>query len=174
VIRWHWILLPLLGVLSTGCGEKRIILSRAKLQELVSRNFPLEKNAIVAHVRIEKPEVYFSDAKIGIKVQYAAGLLDKHVDGFADFAGQIKYVPAEGAFYLMALVIRDIAVHNTSFAGDETLKRAIAGVLQSFLGAHPVYTLQPKNFNQKLTRLLLKDVAVAGDQLVLTLGAGEG
>ncbi|HOD52601.1 MAG TPA: DUF1439 domain-containing protein [Candidatus Hydrogenedentes bacterium] len=158
-----------------GCNamHREITIPRARLQEMVDKKFPYDKNAVVARFKLDSPEVYFAGSNIGMKLNYYASLFDKELQGNADFNGRLAYKPEEGAFYLTDFDIVDITINQANFSHEDQLKTAILKVVNNYLDGYPVYRLDEAGFKQKLGKLLLKEVRVEGESLIVVMDVGS-
>ncbi|MBN2310460.1 MAG: DUF1439 domain-containing protein [Candidatus Hydrogenedentes bacterium] len=155
-----------------GCGsvQKEIAIPKSTIQEMVDAKFPYDKNVVVARFTLRSPEIYLAEPNIGMKLAYSANFLSKKISGTVDFNGQIVYKAEEGAFYLSDFDIVEIAVEQANFSDQAQLKDAIHEVVNNYLDGFPVYRLNPDDFKQNLSKLLLKDVRVHGDDVIVVLG----
>jgi hypothetical protein len=156
--------------LKNGKFQKEIVISKAEIQEILDKNFPIEKNLGFAKINLESPSVYFENENIGIRLNYSGSIFKKSASGAVDMNSQIIYRQDKGAFYLSNFNIDEIAINDASFADKEKIKTTVSNVLSYYLDDYPIYTLKQRDFKQNLAKLLLKDVRVQGDALVLTMG----
>jgi hypothetical protein len=158
-------------VILCGCGgfEKEVLIPREKLQDMIDKKFPYQKNAVIAKIGLDTPLVYFREENVGLRINYSAQLLDKKVSGDIDFNGRIYYRQEKGAFYLKDFDIVDIEVDDSNFSDEKKIKSVLSEILNNYLKDYPVYRLDQKDFKQNLAKLLLKSVDIKGDNLSLVL-----
>jgi hypothetical protein len=156
----------------SGCAvfKRDIIIPRSKIQASLDSHFPFDAKVVVASIRLDTPVVYFKEKNIGIKLRYSGGFLDKKLEGTTDFNGRITYRAEKGAFFLTDFEIVEATVNNAEFPANNKLQNILKDIIISCLAEYPFYTLKQKDFKQKLTKLLLKDAYVRGENLVLVLG----
>jgi hypothetical protein len=154
-----------------ACGEgpNQVLIPRTKIQEMVNRKFPYDKNAIMARVTLRSPVIYFAGNSIGMKLEYYGSFLTTEIQGTVNFTGQLSYNPDSGAFYLNDFKIVDIQANDKNFAGVEGLKTLVGNFVNSYLTGYPVYRLDPDDFKQNMAKRFLKDVSVKGENLAVTL-----
>ncbi len=175
----RWGLVMIVTVLA-GCShlQTEVEIPKSKIQQVVDEKFPYHKNAVIARFRLESPEVYLSDPNIGVKLAYYGDLLDKEIEGRADFCGQIAYKATEGAFYVSDFDVVDISVDQASFSEPDKLEAALLmmvnnyllKIVNDYLDGYPVYCLDQTDFKENLGKLLIKGVRVQGNNLVVALG----
>ena len=164
------IVVSMLFVFSSCAFQKETIIPRAKIQELVSKKFPYDRNVLIARITVQAPEVYFKGKRIGLRLSYYGNFLGEEIKGSADFNGNIIYKSQTGAFYLSDFIISDIAFNEHDFSEKAKLQNLIDNIISNYLNQFPVYHLNPDDFKQNLARLLIKDVFVRNDDVIIVLG----
>jgi hypothetical protein len=161
-----------LALSGAACGyQTDVRVSRDKIQNLLEKKFPIEKDVVLAKLTLHSPKVIFHGGnQIGLRLQYDAGLLGKHAVGEVAFHGPPVYRSEEGAFYLSALTIDELTINDDSLSHKEKLRARISSVLDAVMPHVPLYHLRQQDFKHKLAKLLLKQVRVEGDELILTMG----
>jgi hypothetical protein len=155
----------------SGCAfRKEVVISRAKLQESVSKKFPYEKDVGIARFTVQTPEVYFKGKNIGLRAVYFGNLLKKELRGSVDVNGNIIYRPETGAFYLHDFIISDITVNEKDFLEKVKVQKIIDETISNYLDGFRIYRLNPHDYKQNLARLYVKDIFVRNDDLVVVLG----
>jgi hypothetical protein len=166
-------LLVACALFGAACGyRKDVVVSREKMQGLLDKKFPVEKDIVVAKLKLETPKVYFRGDNIGMSLRYAGSFWGKSATGQVTFDGQLDYKPEKGAFYLSNIAIGELGVNENDFADKEKLKGKMLAVLNAVLPHIPVYSLDQKDFKHQLAKLLLKRLHVEGENLILTMGIG--
>ena len=160
----------MLFAFSSCAFQKEIIIPRAKIQELVSKKFPYDRNVIIARLTVQAPEVYFKGKRIGLKLSYNGNFLEEDIKGSVDFNGNIIYKPQTGAFYLSDFIISDITVNEYNFSEKAKIQKLIDDIISNYLNDFPVYRPNPDDFKQNLARLLVKDVFIRNDDVIIVLG----
>lgn|GEM_PF-640168 len=154
-----------------GCAlRKEIIISRAKLQEAVSRKFPYDKDIGIARFTLQTPEVYFKGKNVGLKAVYFAHLFDKEVKGTFDINGNIVYKPETGSFYLHDFAIADITANQKDVLEKINVQKGIDKIINTYLDGFLIYRLNPRDHKQNLARSYVKEIFVRNDDLVIVLG----
>jgi hypothetical protein len=157
---------------AAACGyQADVKVSRDKIQNLLEKKFPIEKDAVVAKLSLHSPKVFFHGGnQIGMRLRYDAGMFGKHAVGEVAFHGPPVYKPEEGAFYLAGLTIDEFTIDDDSLSHKEKLRGRVSSVLDKVIPHVPLYRLRPQDFKHKLAKLLLKQVRVEGEELILTMG----
>jgi hypothetical protein len=171
-IPWLGVILLAATLSNVACGYRADVkVSREKIQNLIEKKFPIEKDAVLAKLSLHSPKVLFhGGSQIGMRLQYDAALLGKHALGEIAFHGPPVYKPEEGAFYLSALTIDEFTINDDSLSHKEKLRDRVSSVLDKVIPHVPLYRLRQQDFKQKLAKLLLKQVRVGDEDLVLTMG----
>jgi len=155
----------------SGCAfKKEILIPRAKIQEAISKKFPYQKDALIARLTMQTPEVYFKGKNIGLRVFYYGNFLAQEIKGFVDVYGNITYEPETGTLYLHDFTIADITANENNLLEKINLQKIIDKVATDYLDGLPVYRLDPHDYKENLARLLVKDIFVRNDDLVIVLG----
>jgi hypothetical protein len=156
----------------TGCGNfhRTITIPRAKLQSLINKKFPIDRNLILARLTLETPDVYFKDQKVGIKMNYKGNFLADKIEGHMDVNGRITYKQKKGAFYLTDIKIEEFEVNGLNLSNEENFKNVVQNVANNCLEEYPVYQLSQKNFRQKIAKIFLKELTINKEALVIRLG----
>jgi hypothetical protein len=166
-------MVALIGLIVTGaaCGyQTDVTVSRDKVQALLDKKFPIEKDAVLARVKLDSPRVYFQSNQLGMRLRYEAAVLGKQATGEVAFHGAPVYKADEGAFYLSTLTVADFTVDGDGLPHAEKLRDRISSVLDAVIPHVPLYRLRQQDFKHALAKLLLKQVRVEGESLVLTMG----
>jgi len=154
-----------------GCRkfEKEVLISKATIQDMVAKKFPYKKDVIIAKINLNSPQVYFREKSIGLKLEYYGNFLEKGIKGHIDFNGQIFYKPEKGAFFIKDFKIVDLFVNKADFSGREIFKAVVLKIVSIYLEDYPVYKLNPSDFKQSITKLLVKSVSVKNESLSVLL-----
>ena len=171
-IPWPGLILLAATLSAAACGyQADVKVSRDKIQNLLEKKFPIEKDAVIAKLTLQSPKVFFHGGnQIGIRLQYDAGILGKHAVGEVAFHGPPVYKPEEGAFYLSGLTIDEFTINEDSLSHKDKLWGRVSSVLDKVIPHVPLYHLRQQDFKHKLAKLLLKKVRVEGEELILTMG----
>ncbi len=164
------IMLVLLAFLGCKGLDREISISKADIQKMADKKFPIEKNAALVNIRLYSPRVFFKDDSIGLALQYSANLLLTGISGNVSFKCKPVYKPENKSFYMSNFELTDITMDNAGgFTGKDKLMGFISMIVNGMLGDTPLYTLNPDDYRQNMARMVLKNVIVKGDNLVLTL-----
>jgi hypothetical protein len=156
----------------SGCKgtEKEVIISKAALQNMVDKKFPIENISALTEIKLFSPQIYFQDSSIGMTIQYSIILLIKEVGGTVSFKCNPVYKPENTSFYMSNFELTNVTINDVgSFNGKDNLMPLISMIVNGLFNDIPLYQLNPNDYKLNLTRMLLKSVSVRGDNLVLLL-----
>jgi hypothetical protein len=168
-----FLLLVIAAMFVTGCDHfhKTIVIPRAKLQGLLNKNFPIDKNIIIARLTLDTPSIYFKDQNVGIKMNYKGNFLADEIKGYVDINGRITYKQEKSAFYLTDINIEEFEVNGLNFSNAEEIKRVVQNISNNFLEGYPIYHLNQKNYRQKIAKIFLKKLTIKEETLEIQLGS---
>ncbi|HEY9162672.1 MAG TPA: DUF1439 domain-containing protein [Desulfomonilia bacterium] len=151
-----------------GCrAEKEVTIPRSTIQKMVEKKFPIEKDSMIANIRLFAPQVFFVNDSIGIKMKYSAALLIKEVGGTVSFKCKPVYRPENTSFYMSNFELTDITMNNVnSFIGKDQLMSLTSMIVNGLFSDTPLYQLNPNDYKQNMAKMLLKGISVKGDSLV--------
>lgn len=157
----------------SGCGNfhKTITIPKATIQGLIDKKFPVERNLIIARLKLETPSVYFKDQNIGIKMNYKGNFLTEEIHGSLDVNGRIAYKQDKGAFYLTDIYIEEFEVNGLNLSKENKIKIVIQNIANNCLEKYPVYQLNQDKFKQKIAKIFLKELTVKEETVVVRLGS---
>ena len=180
-----WIALAVVLLVILGAGlllvarlrttNLTLAFTREDLQKRVAAKFPFDQKLLFITVTYSNPEVILNDSsdRIGISLDATARLAgDQLVKGHAVGDWQIRYEPAEGAFYFDDPKIERIDIGGLTPSTQEQISRIARPLMEEYLRRVPVYRLKPGDFRQDLARATLKSVAVRQGKLYVVLGPG--
>jgi len=153
-----------------------IRLSEEELLQAVTKKLPFRKTyLIVFDVNLDNPRIMLVDGTnrvaAGLDVMVEAKIGKKPpVRGSVDLSGNVRYAPEDGEFYLVKPEIEKLTVEGISLSDSERVDEVLTKALASFFKNRPIYTLKESDTKQAAARLILKNVAVDGGELILTLG----
>ena len=90
-------------------------------------------------------------------------------EGSIDLTSGIRYEPETGGFYLDDLDLHGVSLQGVPTEYEGRVRDALLRAIREYLRRRPVYTLEAQDVRHATARLLLKDVAVEGRELVVTL-----
>jgi hypothetical protein len=77
---------------------------------MVAKKFPYKKNAVIAKIDLNSPQIYFKETNIGLKLKYYGNFLDKEINGYFDFSGEIYYKPAKKGRFIFTILKSSISL----------------------------------------------------------------
>ena len=155
----------------TGCmqPQNRILIPKSNIQDMVDTKFPYDKNAFVTRLKFQEPLIEFRDTDIKLNLAYSGYFMDKQINGHFDFVGRLDYKPEKGTLVITGMDLLNMDVNDAEFPYEEKLRAIAPKMIEQYLKKHPVYTLNPEDFNKDLVDLQLKDVKVQGDNLSILI-----
>ena len=151
--------------------------TEAQLQDALDARLPLTRSYLVFfEVTLDKPRVSLTEgsdrvrAGMDIVLNVKLGKEAKPLGGTIDVTGGVRYVSADGQFFLTDPVIERLELQGVSPKYAKSIRTAMTKAVAEYYATHPIYTLRASNAKQAATRLVLKDVVVQGHTLVVTLG----
>ena len=181
-IRTKWIILA--GALAIALAavilfmrlrtsDLTLAFTREDLQQRVAAKFPFDQKLLFITVTYSNPQVLLKDNsdRIGISLDATAKLAGSQlVNGHAAGDWQIRYEPADGAFYFDDPHIQQIDIGGLSRFTQEQIARIAKPLIEEYLRRVPVYRLKPGDLRQDLARSALKSVTVKRGKLYVVLG----
>lgn len=157
--------------------EYVITIPEAEIAEKLQHKLPMEKTyLLIFKVTLDNPRVDLvagnNRINLGLDVQLNIHINgdSKPLGGKLDASGSLKYVPEEGAFYLVDPVIENLALQGVPEKHIEKASKVIQQALVHFYSTRPVYKLKHSDIKQSFTRLVLKSLEVKDEAVVVTLG----
>lgn len=164
-------MLTLLIILGIGCQDKDrdIDLPKAKIQEILDKKFPIEKDSKLLSFSLFDPFLTLEENRFGINLSFKYNALGISNNGSLDIFGDIDYNRENGSFYL-----RNVEIRNLKLEDDKIKKltsNAISKALNSFFALNPIYKLEDKGLKERLARFLLKEIRIMEDKVLIVLDA---
>ncbi len=157
--------------------DYQITIPEADIVAKLNQKLPMEKTyLLIFKVTLDNPRVDLiagsNRINLGLDVQLNIHINgdSKPLGGKIDASGSLKYVPEEGAFYLVDPAIENLALQGVPEKHIEKATKVIQQALVHFYSARPVYKLKRSDIKQSFTRLVLKKLEVQNEAVVVTLG----
>jgi hypothetical protein len=151
--------------------------SEAQIQSRLDTAPPFTQSYFgVVSVTLDNPRVSLAErservlAGSDVAVRLGLGSREIAIPGSVDVSGGIRFQPETGEFYLTDPVVEQLAIPGVPEQHTPRVADAIARALRVYYDRNPIYTLKATDIKQATARLLLKDVRVADQHLVVTLG----
>ena len=161
-------------VLGAGCSIRYTIsLTAADIQQTLQRKLPISKSKLLvtATVRALDVELMESDNRVLLRPEVDVSLVGQSaLRGRAVVAGQIRYAPDTGEFYLDQPTVAEVAIEGLPESLRASAQEVIARCAEGYLASAPVYRLKQSDFKQSLAKLVLKSVQTRRGRLEIVLG----
>lgn len=158
-------------------GSIVLSFTEAELQQRASALPPYTRTYLnVVQVTVENPRVSLvagaDRVRAGSDVAVAVGIGARTgtIRGVVEASGGVRYEREAGAFHLTDVEVERIDLPGLPEAHAPRIRAAVTAALRAYYDRHPIYTLRPTDTRRAVARHVLKDVAVRGDRLLLTLG----
>lgn len=176
-LKVHYVFILLLLFAFTGCGVKNLstdgLTLRVSEKELNDKfkDFPIEKNYIVANIKVEKPKLFIKkgSSKISAAMDtFVSAIMVPEKSGSFVISGTPYFDKKTKSVYL-----KDISVDKFKIS-DAPITKEVANMLLSNIKPlinnafkqFPIYTLKKSSF----LRSSVKDLKLEDSELLITFG----
>jgi Protein of unknown function (DUF1439) len=149
-----------------------IELTEEELQARLAARFPIQNCALsLICLDIPTPRLKLLEGsdRIALDGVIDAVLGPRRYPGTLSFSGKLRYVEAEGSFYLDDITIEQFDIVGVPTHYTEILRLRGPNLLRSVLAARPIYTLRNDNTKERLARFAIGDVRVVNGKLRISL-----
>lgn len=170
----------LLGVLiallfGASCGATYTVkLSASDIEQALARRLPVSTTKLFVTVALRAVSVEFmlDEDRVLVRPQVEVSVAGQTaLSGHALIEGQIRYASGMGELFVDEPKVVDVAIPGLPAAIRSSTEEVIARIGESYLASTPVYRLNPDDFQQALTKLVLKSVKVRQGRLEIVLRA---
>lgn len=174
------VILACAGVLGCQLSREGIVIdiSQKQLQEKLDARFPISKRYLMLlELTLSDPRVALREGsdRIGFGVSATTNVRVNREDlaGTAHVTAGVQYKPEEGALLLVDPEVETLTISLLPEEYEDEVMAAATVAAKEFLNDYEVYRLDQSDYKQALAGLLIKDVAVRGGALRITLGLGK-
>ena len=165
----------LLLLAAAGCAgllRHEVRISRQELQGKVEQVFPVGRRQSLVMVRFDDPQVVLTpgSGRVGLALTVRVELPGGQLQGRMTADGGLAYVGEEGALQITDARVRDLEVDGLPAVAASALEAAAAVVAARYFEQITVYRFRAGDFQQALTRLVLKSVEVRDGEIVAVVG----
>ena len=151
-----------------------IELTEQDLQTRLAARFPIQNcSLIIVCIDVTSPQLKLLEGsdRIALTAELVATLAQRRYPGTLGFSGKVRYVAADGNFFL-----DDIDIDRLDLAGvppkyTELLRSTGPTALRSVLSTRPIYTLKGDTAKERLTRLAVGDIRVVNGKLRISMAS---
>ncbi|NET10016.1 MAG: DUF1439 domain-containing protein [Symploca sp. SIO2B6] len=144
-----------------------------QIQQHIEAEFPIEKDLLLLIAQIRNPIVSLdkTSERVTLTVEIAINVIGASERiGRASLSSAIEYQSDQGIFYLDNIRLDSF---NFDLFPNQYLDKVISiinAISSDVIETIPIHTLDTDQFEQRTIKWVLKDVAIADNELVLTLG----
>ena len=153
-----------------------INISQVHIQEKIETEFPIEKDLIFLKTQLKNPLIDLDENSERVTlsldsiVQFNPGVVSVDLPGMVSLSSGISYVSEKGTIYLDDIRIERIDLAPLPEQAIEKVTSIVNAISTDVIESVPIYTLNSNKFEQRSIKWVLKDVAIADQELVVTLG----
>jgi Protein of unknown function (DUF1439). len=171
--------MSLLGVmvacfLAAGCSVSYTIsLTASDIQQSLHRTLPISKSKLLVTATVRTLDVEFMEGGNQIVLSPKVDLSivgQSALRGRAVVAGQIRYAPDTGEFFLDQPKVAVVAIEGLPESLRATVEEVIARCAEGYLATAPVYRLKQTDFKQSLAKMVMKSVRTRNGRLEIVIG----
>lgn len=149
-----------------------IELTEQQLQTRLSARFPIQNCAlIIVCLDITSPQLKLVEGsdRIALAADLSATVGQRHYPGVLAFSGKVRYVSADGNFFLDDIDIERFDLTGVPPRYTDVLRSTGPTVLRSVLATRPIYTLKGDTAKERLARLAVGDIRVVNGKLRVSM-----
>ena len=149
-----------------------IELTEQELQTRLAARFPIQNCAlIIVCIDITSPQLKLTEGsdRIALSADLSATLGQRRYPGTLAFSGKVRYVAADGNFFLDDIEIERFDLTGVPPKYTDVLRSTGPTVLRSVLATRPIYTLKGDTAKERLARAAVGDIRVVNGKLRVSM-----
>jgi len=158
-----------------SCGASYTIrLSSSDIEQAIARRLPISasKLLITATVRSVSVEFMVDEDRVLLGSRLDVAIAGQSVlSGRMLIEGQIRYTSGTGEIFLDDPTVVDVSIEGLPASVRPMAEEVVAKLALTDLAAMPLYRLNPDDFKQALTKLVLRSIKVRHGRLEIMLRA---
>jgi hypothetical protein len=166
------------GAYSYFSGKRYVLtFTEEQLHQKLAAKLPVTKTYfLIFQITLDNPRLALEEGShrintgLDVILNITVGNESKPLGGSVDVSGEVTYRPESGEFFLVNPVVERFSVQGIPERFTAKVNEALTLALNEFYKTHPIYTLSTLDAKQAVAKMLLKDVAVRGKAVVVTLG----
>jgi len=149
-------------------------LSEADLQKRVSAMMPIEKKQLFMTVIVSDPTVSLlaesDQVSVFLNVEAIApgGLKGS---GRGRVLGKLHYDKSKGAFFLQDPKLDQLVIDRVPTTISQQISSVSQAMITATLASYPLYTLNDKDFKQKMAKSMIESIVVKDQHLLIKFGS---
>ena len=153
-----------------------INIPQMQIQEKIEAEFPLEKDLIFLTAQLKHPIIDLDQTtervtlNLDTAVRLNPGIVNGELLGMVSLSSGISYESEKGTIYLDDIRIEQIDLDPLPQQSIGKVTDIVNALSSDVIESVPIYTLDSDKFKQRSVKWVLKDVAIADQELVVTLG----
>ena len=140
----------ILLVVSCEKGEKTVRVPLFLVNKAVAKEFPVDKNLVLARALLENPKVSFSDERLIMDLDYKISLAGNKSEGKTKVSSAVSYDSATREVYLTNLSVDEIRNKDGSLVEKGRIYDVINELLANYLAKKPVYEMEEKYIDYEI------------------------
>jgi hypothetical protein len=167
------LVLVVAGLMIWTASGRNLTLTASDIQSQLDRQFPMEKDYLLAKVVFSEPAVTIpaggSRVELGVTVS-ATAFGSRPVTGRVRVDGGVRYDPGAGALYLTDTKAEVSEMRGVSRELRGAVEVAVREGLTVVLNSEPIYRLKDDRRGEALARRVVREVAVEESRVIIRLG----
>ena len=153
-----------------------INISQVQIQSKIETEFPLEKDLLFLKAQLKNPVIDLDQntervtLDIDTEVHLKPSVVSVELPGMVSLSSGISYASEMGTIYLDDIKIERIELEPLPKPAIDKVTDIVNAISIDVIESVPIYTLKADKFEQRSIKWILKDVAIADQELVVTLG----
>lgn len=144
------LIIVMLLLVSCEKGEKTVKVPLFLVNKAVAKEFPVDKNMVLARALLENPKVSFSDNRLIMDLDYKISLAGEKMDGKTKVSSAVSYDSDTRKVYLTDLSIDEIKNKDGSLVEKGRVYEMLNELLANYLAKKPVYEMEEKYKNYEI------------------------
>ena len=154
--------------------ELSVQIPQAQIQQKIDAEFPIQEEMLFLTAELSNPTVELRESSERVHCTIDASVkvtgTSEALTGQASLSAGVSYRPEEGTFYLDNARIDEMEIGALPSRYLQPVTRVVNIISDDVIETIPIYTLDQDKLGQRAVKLVLKEVAIADNELVLTMG----
>ena len=153
-----------------------INIPQMQIQEKIETEFPLEKDLVFLTAQLKNPNINLDQTtervtlSLDTAVRLKPGIINGELPGMVSLSSGISYEAEVGTIYLDDIKIEQIDLEPLPQQAIGKVTDIVNALSSDVIESVPIHTLDDNKVKQRGVKWILKDVAIADQELVVTLG----
>ncbi|NEQ96694.1 MAG: DUF1439 domain-containing protein [Cyanothece sp. SIO2G6] len=151
-----------------------IAIPQSEIQQELEGEFPLQEELMIFATELRNPLVDLDRATERVTVTVETGIrvrgTSEELIGDAMLSSGVDYNSDKGTIYLTDIRVEQLNILPLPQSLVERVTSVVNGISTDVIDKVPIHTLKTEKWKQWAIKWALKDVAIADDELIVTLG----